>query len=294
VTQKQESETREAEIFALDPIGPREELVQVAGELLDYATSSVDALRRVGSGNVQGNAWEILRRSIVVRQYEALSAIMQMTGHGSGHFGVVLLRAAYEELVWLDYLSLLPSGQNDICVALVSQEICDSLGAQNEYLGKDGMASIGFSQAYVKKTLAKLRAQNATLKSATAAFEWSKPNHSKEDAKPSFWKASAKTNRDKEYRYLYLATSRFAHFSAHELLRRVWGGEGSWSIASSHFSRYWTDFALYWGARIFLESVNASKLEMSGRFDEETRCKFLERISLMTPVQIITKTEVER
>ena len=43
--------------------------------------------------------WEFLRRGIIIRQYEALWALVKMSHAGVGHFGVTLLRPAFEELI---------------------------------------------------------------------------------------------------------------------------------------------------------------------------------------------------
>jgi hypothetical protein len=56
----------------------------------------------VWEGSIQEQQWPFFKRGVVQRQLEAMQAIMQMVDAGHGHFGVTLLRPAYEELVWLE------------------------------------------------------------------------------------------------------------------------------------------------------------------------------------------------
>ena len=56
----------------------------------------------VGSANKQ--TFEFVKRAAVIRQFEAANAILALVKAGHGSFGVTLLRPAYEELVWIEYL----------------------------------------------------------------------------------------------------------------------------------------------------------------------------------------------
>src|SRR5262249_49548487 len=66
-----------------------------------------------------------------------------------------------------------------------------------------------------------------------------------------------KTSSRDIYDFLYHATSHFVHFRVHELLRRAWGQAGCVSIRSVHFGNYWSAFCLYWGLRLYLDTLIA-------------------------------------
>jgi hypothetical protein len=48
--------------------------------------------------------WGIIKRGVVAQQYEALRAIVSMAEAGNGFLGVMFLRPAYEELIWLEFI----------------------------------------------------------------------------------------------------------------------------------------------------------------------------------------------
>jgi hypothetical protein len=68
-------------------------------ELLRPILSGIDT--HTFDGTDYGEMWYILRRGVVIRQFEALEAIKKMVEQGCGHFAVVLLRPAYEEFIWI-------------------------------------------------------------------------------------------------------------------------------------------------------------------------------------------------
>lgn len=99
------------------------------------------------------------------------------------------------------------------------------------------------------------------------------------------------TQNEKEYKFIYHATSRYVHFSTHELGRRVWGRQGSVIIGSDKFSHYWSDFALYWGFRIF---IYVSTIFIDLWPDDSAQLDgVLKEIQQMYPMPIITAEELE-
>ena len=110
------------------------------------------------------------------------------------------------------------------------------------------------------------------------------------------WFLSKKVGREEDYKYLYHATSRFVHFSAHEIYRRVWGGKGEVTIGSQSFSKFWEDFATSWGVYILLETLH----QCGDLFDDdvvdmgdnelERMIKLVEEFRV---VPIITASELE-
>ena len=154
---------------------------------------------------------------------------------------------AYEELIWIEYLGQNISLAPELPALLGRYEAGVSLNAQNEYLGKTSMATVGFTQRYVKKFAAITRQTEVEIKDVGRKLGWPKKGQT---VLPSMWFLSKKVGREKDYKFLYHATSRFVHFSAQEIYRRVWGTKGDVTISSRHFSRYWQDFAMCWGLRI--------------------------------------------
>lgn len=80
----------------MDEVGKtHSELRKPLTQWLDFLKPILD---EVGSYEWEGKdieqLWEILRRGVVVRQFEALQTIGQMVEQGHGHFAVVLLRPA--------------------------------------------------------------------------------------------------------------------------------------------------------------------------------------------------------
>lgn len=203
------------------------------------------------SGDDREQSWEFLKRAAVKRQWEGVEAIIKMTDAGFGHFGVTLLRPAYEELIWIEYLDRNPTVTKELIALLAMHEVADSMKAQNDYFGKKGMQNYGFTQRLVKVMLARDRESEAKIRKIGQLLGWNMTR----SLLPSMNFLSRKVNREAEYKFLYHATSRFVHFSVQENFRRVWGKKGDVEIGSSTFSAYWQDFALYWGFRLFLQLV---------------------------------------
>jgi hypothetical protein len=124
------------------------------------------------TGPTYEHSWEILQRAAVVRQWEALEAMMKMHQANFGHFGVTLLRPAFEELVWIEYLKQVVHLVPRLPSLLVRHEIAESLNAQNEFMGRREMAASGFSQQYVKVQLALDRRNQAEIKEIGQQLGW--------------------------------------------------------------------------------------------------------------------------
>ncbi|MBN9534224.1 MAG: hypothetical protein J0H10_12780 [Alphaproteobacteria bacterium] len=236
----------------------------------------------------QTQFWEWTRRSAVVKQHEEARAVIQMTEADCGHFGVAFLRSAYEELIWLQYLAENEVLANELAMLFSVNEVSEALDAQNQYLGLKGMNAVGFTQRFVKAYLARAREGNARLKHIGRKLGW-------RDGQmvPSAAFIARKVGREREYKFIYHATSRYVHFSPHDLLRRVWGDKGKVTITTANFTRYWTDFALYWSIRIFIETLVVSGLSWDDESLRDRSDSILEHISKLRPVEIITAAELE-
>lgn len=241
-------------------------------------------------GKSSDQMYEWIKRAVVVRQHEALRAIIDMEALGLAHFSVTLLRPAYEELLWIEYLEQNPKYALELVTCLARLEIRDSLLAQDEQLGEKGMMSIGFSRAKVRKLSRAFDDCDLKLKSIGQILQWRSGQ-----TKPSIAFIARKVKREKQYNFLYQGTSRSVHFSPHELARRIWGNHGKVTIGSASFSRYWSDFSLSWAARILVETMIATG--QTGRLstvDDNGQKAFVRILKDLRPVQILTASELEK
>jgi hypothetical protein len=238
------------------------------------------------SGQTRDHIWEILRRGIIVRQHEALSSLVEMCRANFGHFGVTFLRPAFEELVWIEYVYMHSEVAVELIGLIVSHEIADSLNAQNDYMGARAMMEGGFTQRFVKVRTAQDRTGQARLREFGRKLGWSD-----RALLPSIQFLSKKVKREKDYTFLYHATSRFVHFSTAEILRRVWGQQGSVSVGSASFSDYWEKFAVSWGFRVFVDLLIACEdlLPDAGIPDSD---EFMDLFRGFLKVPIITMDEL--
>lgn len=232
--------------------------------------------------------WEFFRRAIVKRQEEAIHGIIAMARAGHGHFGVTLLRPAYEELLWTDYLRQHAALAPKIALLMAHGEVGLSLEAQNQFLGAKVMDSMGFKQRAVKAGLAKLRKEGEELKAIGKQLGW------RNDEPPGAAFLARQVSREREYNFIYQATSRYAHFSALELGRRVWGKKGAVTIGSNNFSDYWCDFAVYWSFRIFVELIAPMDDFWHGvELDPEQSREFAAFLKEIRAVPILTSRELQ-
>lgn len=124
------------------------------------------------TGEDSDQFWDFLKRGIIKRQHEAVDAICKMAEIGVGHFGVTLIRPAFEELIWIEYLDKNKSKANELVILLMLQEISANLAAQNNYFGVKGMKGLGFTQRFVKSSLARNRKSNMQLRDLARELGW--------------------------------------------------------------------------------------------------------------------------
>jgi hypothetical protein len=275
-------ELEEADSFK--PPVPLLDSVRRATALLAPEAESVSTY--TWDGNDDDQYWEFFKRSIIKRQFEALNTIIHLAETKRGHFGVTLLRPAYEEMLWGTYLEQHKDLAPKIALLLSRREVNDTIEAQNQFLGAKAMQNHGFTQKRVKMMQAAFRPSLTELRTIGKRLGW------RNDEPPGAAALARWTGHEKEYNFIYHATSRYVHFSTHELGRRVWGERGSVTIGSDQFSSYWSDFALYWSFRIYIYVsevfpdlwLNENNPALEGMLDE---------IKAMYPVPIITASELE-
>lgn len=237
-------------------------------------------------GKDEDQYWEFYKRSMIKRQFEALNTAIHLAENNQGHFGVTFLRPAYEEMLWGTYLEKHSELAPKIALLLSRREVGATVDAQNQFLGAKTMQELGFTQKRIKRMQAAFRPSMTELRAIGKSLGW------RNDEPPGAAALARWTGHEKEYNFIYHATSRYVHFSTHELGRRVWGRSGSVTISSDTFSLYWIDFALYWSFRIFIYVL---RLFADLWMDKETPKLdgMLDAIKLMYPVPIITASELE-
>lgn len=270
---------------------------QEGKELQDVCSHLIEILK-LPARQVQEYSWvgptkleylEFTRRAAIVRQFEACEAIIKLIDAGSGSMGVTLLRPAYEELIWLDYLSKNESVALDLVTYIAQKELSDSYNAQKDFLGQKGIRNIGFTKRLSLRIGRNESIFNEKLKEIGKDLGWRNGA-----LQPSVAFLARKVKREKQYRYLYQGTSRAVHFSPHELQRRVWGRHGEVKIASSNFDNYWSDFALSWSFRILIETIIfAGHIDTFVNHSELNEVDFTSLLRDLRPVQILTATELE-
>jgi Family of unknown function (DUF5677) len=261
------------------------------GEWLSYLEPALSVAKKyVWTGPDVEQFWEFIRRAAVVRQYEALDTILKMVDASHGHFGVTLLRPAYEEFIWIKYLNN-HLEQAQILMALLPLHGADtSIEAQGEYAGSKEMTRIGFPHQMVTAHAARRRALERKIRAIGRELSW--PQNA--NPLPSMAYLSRTVGHEREYKFLYHATSRFVHFSTHELARRVWGKKGDVHIESNSFSEYWSNFAMYWAFWLFIHLVVEVHDALGDPESTPERDREMENwLHSFEPIPIITPTELE-
>jgi hypothetical protein len=243
--------------------------------------------RYVWTGPDEDQFWEFLKRGVVMRQHEAMLAILHMADAAIGHFGVTFLRPAYEELLWLEYLQKNEKLAQELSRCFARHDVAESLDKQNQYLGFKAMQGIGFTQKFVKLFLAQAGESAARLRVIGRELGW---RHG--EGMPGAKFVAKKIGRESEYNFLYHATSRFVHFSPQEIFRRVWGKSGDVSVSSQSLSNYWSDFAIYWGFQIFYQSLSACG-EAIGFNPKDSPITNWDEIKILRPVEMVTAAELQ-
>jgi hypothetical protein len=265
-------------------------LITAVSECVTLLNAEVESIRTYEwTGPDDEQFWEFYKRSIIIRQHEGVQAILEGAKGKFGQFGVTLLRPAYEELLWAYYLEQHADKAPEIIRLLTTREVEETLDAQNQYLGARMMQEQGFTQKYLKRRSAISRLQLTRLKTLGKQLGW------RNDEPPGAAFVARAVGKEREYNFIYSATSRYVHFSTHELGRRVWGKSGKVAVGSDPFSAYWKEFAVYWSLRIFIDTLRAlggvfSETQLS---DTALHDKMMINIPNIRPIPIIAKDELE-
>src|SRR5260370_37281965 len=192
-------------------------------------------------------------RGVLERQCESISSIVEMSGTERGYSVVSLLRPACEELIWIRYLKHIGlKDANELLRLMAVTEVGKTLEAQLEFVGPDTMNSLGFTPTFLSEQSASVLEAEKRLHVLDKRLNW----HVKKKGQiPSVFFLAKATNNLELYKFLYHSTSKFVHFSVHELMRRVWGRPGALSISSDTYAKYWSAFSLRWGLHLYLETL---------------------------------------
>ena len=239
----------------------------------------------------------LVRSSVIKRQHECLAIAVDLADRGQGFAAVGFLRPACEEFLWAKYLkSITKADAERLLKVLARSEMWDSLKAQDDYAGKTAMTHLGLA-AYFKRMEATTKSRAAEIKALGTKLKWEKRTEENSQFHSMAYIAKS-VGETKLYRMLYHASSRYVHFSPHELMRRAWGKSGDVSISSAHFSDYWGSFVLYWGTYLLASTVSAGHSlgdpsEVDVPLDADRLIAASTAIGELGPVPIITAGELE-
>ena len=239
----------------------------------------------------------VIFRAIIRRQFDGLQAISTMVREGIGFATAPLLRPACEEFIWTKYLvHISETDAQRLVKYLALAEIGRNLDAQDRFAGRRVTEELGLLP-YLKSTERSMDTVSDKLIDVGKRLGWPKNVVNRGRLPSMMWIANATGEKDK-YDYIYHATSRFVHFSVHELQRRTWGSprEGKFAVDSQYFGNYWAHFSLYWGLQLLLETLGAlthtDLLIYTESEDDDEMLQIAERIARIGRPPIITAEEL--
>lgn len=239
---------------------------------------------------------DLVCRAAYIRQHEALVGHVSASAAGHGHATVLILRPAFEEMLWLEYLGTLDAAiARELLGLLTAQEIGQGVEAQQKHLGKRTMKELGFSSHFVNQTGRQLAETRRALSKLGSRLGFPVGDQGRWFG-PSMGDLAAITGQEALYSFLYSGTSRTVHFSPAELMRRSWFGEDRTThISSDLFESYWADFGLAWGTEILMHTAVATLELMPSEFEFEipdTLLGEVEDLMSMGRVPIVTREEM--
>ena len=275
------------------------ELAQDIESFVSHIRPVVEHASKAAWSEAQGTL-TLMRRGVLRRQFDCLEAILLLVRANRGYAGVPLLRPACEEWIWVKYLNSMTEEEGEELFRCKAQrEVQQALSAQNDYIGSAAMHDLGLDP-YLTASQAQKTKTDASLQALGRKLSWNSSSI-RDAAFPSVAFVARKAGLEREYRYLYHATSRYVHFSAAELLRRSWGKPGEVTILSDNFNQYWSAFALKWGYRIFTQTYLElnEKLTSDGVMDPDLQdaegeavVLLMKKIAEYGEVPIITAAEL--
>lgn len=265
--------------------------------ILEAVRACVDEVSNLPWKTTDGY-FTLILRSILRRQFDSLDTISYLVSEEKGFATGPLLRPSCEELIWTKYLTSIPSKLvEQLIVCSAQAESLRSLRAQYKAAGRDATNELGLLHYYdeAKKRESERRRM---LRILGRELRWPEKNIKDGELPSVSWLAKRAGERE-TYELIYHATSRFVHFSPHELLRRAWGNPftESMSITSKRLESYWGHFSLHWGLLLFLRTSAVIFENLDGQMlaelDAATVLATAERIGKIGRPPIITAEELE-
>ena len=237
----------------------------------------------------------ILLRAILRRQYESLQAISRLVTEEMGFAAGPLLRPACEEFIWTKYLLGIPEdAAEELLACVAADERLKSLRAQDNTAGRSVTQTLGLL-GYLQDAERSKGVTRGRLSMVATRLQWPKDAIKKGQLPSIAWLAK-KTKQYDTYTLVYHGTSRFVHFSVHELLRRAWTGlkAGRVTIGSDYFRNYWAHFSLHWGLILFVRTLAelVETLDVPVEVDDTILMEVAKRIGKTGKIPIITAAEL--
>lgn len=199
---------------------------------------------------------ELIARSLITRQREALSGAVSLADMGLGHTALPSVRTACDELLWARYLSQLDEHvRTELLLTLGALEAAQAVNAQQQHIGRVAMKRLGFTRGFVRHADAQRRVAESRLAALSRRLGW--PVESEHTWPAMSWLART-VDEQSLYQFLYAATSKAVHFSASEHMRRGWGNSGQpVEVGASPYVQYRSTFVLHWLASLLIETTAA-------------------------------------
>lgn len=194
-------------------------------------------------------------RGLLLKQFESLEVILDLVGRNKGAVAGPLLRPACEEFIWVKYLASISLSDAEHILRLVGlEETYKSLTATNKTAGISVIEQSSL-EPYLEEARKHKKKRHDALSEIGEKLSW--PEKEGRIQIPSISWLAKKVEQKDMYNRVYHATSRFAHFSAAELGRRVWWSKPDEKllIGSFHFADHWNRFCLHWGALLFIYTM---------------------------------------
>jgi hypothetical protein len=214
-------------------------------------SQSVTIAARTGPWPSSEGLLGVLHRTILLRQWDNLNAITCLIHYDLGHISGALLRAAYEELIWIKYLrSIQPKDAEELITCMYMSNTSDHAFKMDNAFGEEVMRKLCFPEEFKKRWRMNNKSVLQKLRELRRRLKWTNVDGTTGLPKMTFL---AKETGNKIYELLYHITSVFVHFKVTELFRRTDFGdqEGVVSVDSKKFHLYWSTYSLFWGWWIY-------------------------------------------
>jgi hypothetical protein len=158
------------------------------------------------------------------------------------------LRGLCEDLIYLSYLSTMPSSDREEIIRLIiSLNIADGTDVQHDFFRLNNP----FQPVLSSETSPTGERASVAARTKFRSF-WKAQRSSRRDG-PTIKDMANLTGLTSTYDYMYFAASNFAHFNPQSLLRMGWGNEeGPFRFSVAKFNAYYKSLCSFYGSIIFI------------------------------------------